>query len=183
MKTITRYAYVLHILTYLFASGMILWLCMRWLGDVAGFPTDLYARFNYHWQDDAVLQVISAISGWVRVIGFIINGILVALFICGLVYFNRFITTIRHHAFFSPDATHALKKVSTLALCAALYNPLRGMLVSIITTLHKGPGQHMISLSISASDLLAIGIFALLVIFIAIIDDGTKLKQEHDATV
>jgi hypothetical protein len=122
-----------------------------------------------------------------RLLGLLADGIALVIFLYAIVYFVRLMRCFKTGNFFSSTIIDYLKHLCTAALAWAIYHPIHGALLSVITSWHNlgsntGDKAHL-SISISTHDLVNIGIFGLLVLITAVIKEGYSLQQERDLTV
>lgn len=118
-----------------------------------------------------------------RLLGFVVDGIALAIICVGIFAFNQLMKKLKTGNFFTSDIVQLLSTLSKFALSWALYNPLRTTLLSIITTLYKGPGNRIISVEFGLKDMINIFIFVCIILIAALIQEGLKLKREQDLTI
>ena len=173
MNKIKKYTYGLQFLSFIFGFGMFALLCLRWFSDMDPFPTELFAKIGFSW-DEVPLQSMPLIA---RIVGFVVDSIALGIVAFGIVFFNKLVKSVANNMFFHSETIHVLNILSKIALCGALYRLLQSMLISFITK------RNQITLTINTIALINIAVFMVFVVLTLIAQEGTKIKQEHDATI
>ncbi len=185
MNKLQKYTYALQIISVAFVVCMFVVTCVRWFFDmVPGIPLEeYYLRLSYTFDSQSWVPQLSAIPFVHRVLGLMVDGIAFSILCAGVVFFYRLINYFQTSEFFSSRVIQVLHTLSKIALCWVLYSPLRKMLLSVITTLHKGSGNRVLAVEVSTGDIINIVIFICFVLITALIQEGSKLKKEQDLTI
>jgi len=170
MNPIKKYAHILEIISYCFAGIIISLTYIQWL-------------LGWNLSSDPFLQTVSAMPLIDRLLGLCVDTTALVIACYGIIIFIRLMKKFQEGQLFSSSTAQLLNKLSKTALYWALYHPLRNTLLSLITTLHKGPGNRIISISIDTSDIVNIFMFTCFVLITALIQEAYKIQQEHDLTV
>ncbi len=136
-------------------------------------------QFNGNNWDEALFNL----PFWQRVAGFAVDGISYILLFWGLCLLIKLLARYQNGNIFSLQSFELIRKISRVAFGWALYAPIKSMILSLIVTLHKGPGNRMISLTVSSHDIYHIFIVGLLLVVASLMYEGYKLKCDQDLTV
>lgn len=189
MNNMRKYTTLLQWISIAFGFFMFLFLGARWILGIVGIiwnlksPLDFYLKVCYTNDSWSWLGQASTMPLMYRVLGLMVDSVALGILWAGISAFNRLIKQIQVGNVFSSRVVQLLHKLSRIALCWALYNPVRTTLLSAITTFYKGPGNRVISLTISTADLTNIAIFLCFILITALMQEGNKLKQEQDLTI
>lgn len=181
IKRCTNWLQVISIAFMLVIFGEI---CCRWLffSGAANFLYPLYAKVSYSFNGNW-LQELSEMSFIQRLGGFAIDIFGLVILCFGIIAFNKLLKLLKSQIFFTSDTIKLLSTLSKLALTWTVYNPTRGTLLSIITTLHKEVGNRMISFQFGLKDMINIFIFVCMILVTVLLQEGFKLKKEQDLTI
>lgn len=186
MANIHKYTWWLQVISIIFAVILFGEICLRWFlygfAESSEFLSDLYLRGSYTFDGNWVKE-LSQMSFVQKLLGFAVDGIALGIICTGIFAFNRLLSAIKNGIFFTSDIIQLLSTISKFALVWAIYNPIRTTLLSILTTLHKGPGNRIISFQFGLKDMINIFIFVCIILVTALIKEGFKLKKEQDLTI
>ena len=186
MTKIQKYTFALQIISLAFVAFMFIMTCARWFFDIVpSIPLlgEYYVQLSYTFDSSSWLQQLPAIPFVHRLFGLIVDGIAFGIVCAGGLFFYRLLKRFQTGEFFSSEVIQLLHTLSRIALCWVLYYSLRKILLSVITTLHKGPGNRVLSVEFSTGDIINIFIFICFVLITALIQEGSKLKKEQDLTI
>lgn len=182
MNNIQKYTRWLQIISFTFAFIMFAATGSRWLLDLPPFLSELYVKACYDF-DSSLWFKLPSIPFTHRLIGLFIDSFALGIICAGIIAFNRLMNRFREGDFFTSDIIQLLNTLSKLALCWAVYNPLRTTLLSVVTTLHKGVGSRIISVELGTKDIINVFIFICLILITALMQESFKLKKEQDLTI
>ena len=118
-------------------------------------------------------RIYSAIAG------LIVSGITMAGFYVLIKLFSLYEKGI----IFSSDNVSCYRKLGFLIIISMAAGIIQNSAISVIFSLHNPPGQRIITLSLSSSDI-AIGIIGMIVVLISwIMDAGREIMEEQELTV
>jgi len=126
---------------------------------------------------------VSSLSFWQIVSGFIVEGIASALLAYGFLLVIRLMSYIKNNQYFTLEIIKLLRCITQVSLIYVIYNVVCGMMLSAITSLHKGPGERIVSLSVGTQDLINILAFCFMFLMMTIIQKGYELKHEQELTI
>jgi len=184
MTSIKRYAHWLQIISIIFAVIIFGQICGRWLffSKISSFWTDIYAKASYSF-DSSWFKEISEMSSFQKLSGFLVDILGLAILCFGIIVFNKLLKLLKSQIFFTSESVKLLNNLSKIALSWALYSPVRGTLLSVITTLHKSAGNRIISVAFGSRDIINIFIFVCMILVTILLQEGMKLKKEQDLTI
>lgn len=184
IQSYTRWLQIISVIfaVFLFGEIFVRWFFGSFFGLSSGPVYDLYLRGCYSF-DCTWFRELSHMSFIQKILGFIVDAIGLGILSGGIIAFNQLLKYLRTGIFFTTDIVHSLGTLSKFALGWALYTPLKTTLLSIITTLHKGPGNRLISFEFGIKDMINIFIFVCVIIITAFMQEGLKLKKEQDLTI
>lgn len=136
-----------------------------------------------------VLYVYQGPAGWVsapllaRFLGVIIDGISVGLFCYGCWAFIRLLRAYKQGELFTPRTLAYFMTLSRVTFVWALYNPLKLLLLSIVTTYFNPVGQRVIAFGVTSGDIINIFVVGLFLIIASLMQEASRLQDEHDLTV
>jgi len=111
--------------------------------------------------------------------GFVVSGITMA----GFYVLIRLFMLYEKGIIFSRDNVNCYRKLGYLIIISMVAGIIQNSVMSVIFSLHNPPGQRIITLSLSSSDI-AIGIIGMIVVLISwIMDTGRDLMEEQEFTV
>ena len=73
--------------------------------------------------------------------------------------------------------------MSVLLFIWTVYAPIKGICMSIISTLHYPPGKRLIAISLSSQDIFNIFMVGFFLVITSLMYEGFKLKCDQDLTV
>lgn len=175
MNSYNKSAYTVQIFSLLIIIGIVSLNIARW------FNPSIYKLFmsldgygNWDFEHFSLGQKIS---------GFVVDSIGTALLVYVLILVIKLMKYIIEQKYFTFQNISILQKISKLALLYVLYFPISGVLLSIITTVHKGPGKRIISVAFSHHDIFNIMILCFMFIIITIFKKGYELEYEQKLTI
>ncbi len=186
MNRIVRSTYVLEVLGIVGVVTVIGAHAMLWLmGEVN--PNNLETMkmlIEYQFDPTALaLDHLATMPVSHRLLGLLVDSGMFCIAAGGAITFVQMMRRIRSGEFFSPRIIGLLKRLSMLALAWAIFNPVRYMLLSVITSWHLGTGNRVLALAIGSNDIMNVVIFASFVLITALIQEGYALQQERDLTI
>jgi hypothetical protein len=184
MNRVARYTYILEIACILASLFMAIFHIVLWIGGTS--IANLFLNFGYFEHTFESLSVVSQVAMMPlshRLLGLLVDSIMLVIAISGVITFVNLLRQLRSGQFFTREIINALRRLSIIALIWAIYNPLRYVLLSVITTWHLGSGHRILALAIGSTDLMNIMIFACFVLITALMHEGYKLKQDRDLTI
>jgi hypothetical protein len=118
-----------------------------------------------------------------RLFGLIVDGIAAGILINCLIIFTRLMQSYQAGDIFSSNVFRLLEKLSSYAFFWAVYSVLSTSILSVVTTLHKQPGQRVLSIGFGTNDVMNIFIFGCLCVIASVMREANTLKSENDLTV
>lgn len=176
MYNVTSWALFSIIMSILYMGIMLIALIQTW---IHGFPVDYYSTSP----SLVMLNKIPEMPMMHRMLGLVVDGIGLAIILVCIYHFARLMLQFRSRKIFSPTTISLVIKLTSVALVWALYNPVRYMALSLITSLHNPTGQREISLAIGSSDFINIIVIGCLVMLTSFMKEGYALQQERDLTI
>lgn len=170
MKKIIKIASWLERVSLVFGGLIIVGVCLKWTIGLPGANYDV----SYNLSDLTNIQ---------RLLGWLVDSVSVSIFLYGVYIFKKLMQAFKHEQYFSLQVVELLNRLSKTALVWTLYSPINGMLMSLVTSLHKGVGNRVLIMSIGSSDFIHLFFLGVLVLLTAIIYEGYQLKQEADVTI
>lgn len=125
----------------------------------------------------------TALSLGQKTAGFMVEAIAVGLLLFGLMLTIQLMHYIKNTEYFSIHTIRLLKQITQVSLFYALYTPILGSLLSVITSFHNEPGHRILSLTLGSSDIYHILIFCFIFLMMTIFQKGYELKHEQELTV
>lgn len=184
MINIQKYIRCLQALSFAFAGITLISIGLRWFSTTL-FPdiSEFYGKASYAFDNILWFKLLPEIPVVQRIIGLLIDLVSLGIITIGIINFNKLMTRLLEGNFFTLDIIKLLHKLSKLALCWAIYNPIKHTLLSIVTTFHKGIGNRVISVEVGIKDVINVFIFMCLMLITAIMQESCKLKKEQDLTI
>lgn len=182
MKSVKSYARFLEWFCYIAViPAMIFVSIYKWFYDK--FPWfsnthSFHASVSYSFFYDMTTRPMLA-----RVLGVAVESVSLGLFLWGILCFVQVLRCSQQGKFFTQKIFLSFRKISRIAFAWALYQPIKGMLESLIVTFHNPPGERVLELSITSYDIINIFLVGFLLVITSLIYEGFKLKQEHELTV
>lgn len=111
-------------------------------------------------------------------------GIIVSLIsMAGFYYLIKLFSMYEKGVIFSEDNVNCYRKLGYLIFCSMFADILHSSAMSVILSLHNPPGQRILTVSLSSSEI-AIGVIGMIVVLISrVMDAGRELKEEQELTV
>ncbi len=173
MNKIQFYASVLQITSVCFIVVTAIFHLLVWFTDLQNNQLYVAARYSFDGE-----MAVNTLSLFQRGLGFLVELGAFFIAVAGILTFNTLMQRFKGGEFFSHSIVQLLNRLSRIALCWALYNPIKQMLLSLIIT-----RAHSITLCISASDIINSFIFSIFVVVTLLMQEGLKLRHEQDLTV
>jgi hypothetical protein len=142
--------------------------------------THLYTGIGY-WRASTYTKTIP--SNVVRVVASIIDGASFFMLIWGIICFIKLLRYYYRDELFSTNTLALYSKMSRIIFAWTLYNPLKFILLSAVTTLANHTGHQVIAISITSNDVVYIVIAGFFVLINSLMHAAYKLKYEQDLTV
>jgi hypothetical protein len=118
-----------------------------------------------------------------RLLGGFVDVLSLVLFCWGCWHFVRLLRCYRHGELFTQKTVYHFVVLSRIAFVWTLYNPLKLMLLTLITSYFNPAGQRIIAVGITAGDVENIFIVGLFLIIASLMQEAARLQNEHDLTV
>ena len=194
MNKVAKYTRLVEVASMLLIPTVIAGTVLKWTHDA--FGRELYLMLAYV-EDCAKtsqgvlensfftssLYDLTGVPLLYRLCGFVIDAVAVVLMIWILLSIIKLMRFFRAGEFFSSTTVQLFSTISKIALALTIYNPLKGMLLSIILSLHKGPGLRHVTIAITSGDFINCLLFGLAVVLSLLLQEGYKLKSETDLVV
>jgi hypothetical protein len=113
----------------------------------------------------------------------LVDGISIVLIMYITYYLAKLLDQYQKNNIFSPAVLAVYNKITYIALAWTIYNPIKSILLSIITTMYNPIGKRILSFTFTSSDMYHIVIVGFLVILGSIMQEAYKLKQDNDLTI
>ena len=185
MAKIQKYTRWLQIISVAFAVIVFAEICFKWFwGSLlpSEYFSDLYVKASYSFNGNWIKE-LSHMSFVQKVIGFVIDGFGLFILCMGIIAFNKLMKLLKSQIIFTSESIQLLSNLSKLALSWALYSPMRGTLLSLVTTIHKEAGNRIISAQFGLKDMINIFVFVCIILITTLMQEGLKLKKEQDLTI
>jgi hypothetical protein len=189
MKSIKAYARFLELFCVVAVLPIaIITPFLKWFGrDIPAYKTisDYIQSINLNTGDVCHMQIvkISYLPIVTRILGLIVDGVSVGLFVYGCLYFIRVLRCYRRGEIFSDATLDSFKKLSRAAFAWTLYNPINYTLLTLITTIHNPVGKRILAFSIGSQDVMNIFILGVFYTLTSLMHEGYMLKKEQDLTI
>ncbi len=111
-------------------------------------------------------------------------GLAVSLIsMAGFYYLIKLFSLYERGIIFTEDNVNCYRKLGYLIVCSMIAGILHNSAMSVILSLQNPPGQRIITVSLSSSEI-ALAIIGMIVILISrVMDAGRELKEEQELTV
>jgi hypothetical protein len=184
MKHIKMYARFLEILGFVLAAFPIIGLLIKWFGPTFpyGRKAAFYATVTFA-GPSSFLGKIAQIPATHRLLGFLVDGISVALIFFGIITFVRIMRCLRQGDIFSRKTVFLFRRLSILALLWAVYTPVRNTLLTLVESLHNPAGQRIIAFTFGSDDVVNIFILGFFLVITSVMQEASALKEEQELTV
>ncbi len=189
MKSLKSYARFLELFCIVAVIPvMIISLFLKWFGraiplynTVSNYVSSMKDGVRYIYQVQAAHVSILPMPS--RILGFLADGVSVALFVYGCLYFIRVLRCYQRGEIFSDNTLYFFTRVSKAAFAWTLYNPINYMLLSVITTMYNPVGQREIAIAFGSHDIMNIFIVGCFWMITSLMHEGYSLKKDQDLTV
>ncbi|MDR3541664.1 MAG: DUF2975 domain-containing protein [Desulfosporosinus sp.] len=118
-----------------------------------------------------------------RCLGFVVAMIPIGVAMCGAYHLMRLFALYEQGCIFMLDNVRCFKKLSYVLIWWFVAGIAYNSLLSVALTLHNPPGQRMITLELSSSDLTALLLGGILAVIAWVMEEGRKLQEDQDFTV
>jgi hypothetical protein len=135
----------------------------------AGLHYNPHQTTTFHW--------------WQRLLGFGVESVSMLLVIAGCFCMINILTRVQKEHIFTDRTLKLFSRLSAIALCYTLYIPLQTALLTIISTIHLGKGNRIISVALGTPDLFHLAFFFFFMIATNIVRKGIEMKQDADLTI
>lgn len=188
LQKISLYAGFLEGVGYIIIVSTVLTWIVRWTQDRIFFLTNVDFWIPFLDRCLECLQTnsihyLKEMSGPQRLLGFVADGISMAILITAIYYAIRLMRCFRHGEIFSLHTICLLKNISKLALLWALYGPINIFIMSnfVLTT---SPEQRALTMAFATDDvILKLIFFGFFFVIALMMQEGYRLKSEQDLTV
>lgn len=140
----------------------------------------LYTGLSFFYQNSAFSPLMTFL---VRVLGALVDGVSVALLLCGCLYFVKALRYYQQGELFSANTIALFHKMVRIAFVWTVYEPIKFTLLSFVTTCASPAGQRVITIGITSQDVIHIFIVGFALIITSLMQEAYALKNEHDLTV
>jgi Protein of unknown function (DUF2975) len=151
------------------ANGGV-WLFMN------SFPEIFYHKILPHF-------VSVPLPGTARLMGFVVMMIPTGIAMCGSYYLMKLFHLYEQGDIFNIANVRCFRKLSRVLIWWFIVGIVHKSLLSVALTLHNPPGQRMITLELSSSDLTALLTGVVLAVISWVMEEGRKLQEDQDLTV
>lgn len=183
----SKYANILKYLSFLIGIFSVLSPIGKWISGwliqslslAQGFS--LVSELTGLTQQEA--QIITQMPILHKLLGFVVDGVSVAIFLLGLHYFVLFTNSVKKGQLFSPEVMNYFNDASKCALWWCLYEPIKRALLSVVMSLHNPPGQRMLTVDFGSDDIVNIFVCIFLLLIALMIKEAYYLKKEQDLMI
>jgi hypothetical protein len=140
----------------------------------------LRADFGNSWIGLIQLSKLSLTS---RILGFLFEGISIAILVIGFWLFIQLMAQFKKGSIFSIGVSELLSKLAKVIFWFALYVPVQRTILTLIMTFQNPPGQRFFMVSITVSDVFIFAVSYFFVLLTSLMHESSKLQEDHDLTV
>ncbi len=180
MEKIQKYTQLLLVISCIFGAIAFISICATWFFD--SLPVNISNLILETGSNELAADAVNMPFNH-RLMGLLVDFVAILIIYAGIMAFYDLMKKFQSGELFSENIITLLNKISRLVLFWTIYNPVRGMLLSIITTFHKGPGNRIIKIEFGTPDIINVFIFISLMIITLLIQESNKLKNEQDLTI
>jgi hypothetical protein len=146
-----------------------------WL-NINRFPEIIYKNILPYF-------VVPPLPFTARCLGFVVTLIPMGVAMCGAFYLMQLFALYEQGHIFMMDNVRCFKKLSYVLIWWFVAGILYNSLLSVALTLHNPPGQRIMILELSSSDLTALLLGGILAVIAWVMEEGRKLQEDQDLTV
>jgi hypothetical protein len=140
----------------------------------------LRADFGGSWIGLVQLSKLSLTS---RILGFLCEGISIAILVIGFWLFIQLMAQFKKGSIFSIGVSELLSKLAKVIFWFALYVPVQRTILTLIMTFQNPPGQRIFMTSITLNDIFIFAASWFFMILTSLMYEGHKLQEDQDLTV
>jgi hypothetical protein len=122
---------------------------------------------------------VSALPWWQKTGGVVLSSVPLVALANGLAHLRLLFCTYGRREYFSVHASRHLAKVGRAIAVWAILSFLFEPLLSIWLTLREPIGQHVVTLSLSSADVVALFLAASIAIVARVLQQSSELHSEH----
>ncbi len=152
-----------------------------WINAPSPIFSEVYG-FSMSFVPDEIL-ITQALTKGTKMLGFMVGLIPLSIHLFTLYFLIVLFKQFERNNIFAKINVHYIKRIGYTVLAGQLLNPLYQALISPVLTWHNPPGQRVVTITLSGTNL-GLLLTSLLIILISwIMAEGYKLKEEQDYTV
>ncbi len=148
---------------------------MVWL-FINDLPVDIYREILPHF-------VTMPLPATTRLMGFLVTMVSASVVIVGALHLMRLFDLYGKGSIFRDANVQCYKHLSRILIWWFAARIVERTLLGIALTLHNPPGQRMLTLGVSSSDLGILLIGFILSIITWVMEEGQRLQEDQDYTV
>jgi hypothetical protein len=190
MSAVRKYARFLELFSMVIVIPlMIIAYCYKWLQPAVPVYNDiadgakqvrLYAGVLFGTHDHVCWLPSPCLA---RIFGGLVDAFSLILFCWGAYHFIRLLRCYRNGELFTQKTIYHFVLLSRIAFAWTLYNPIKLMLLTVITSCFNPAGQRTIAIGVTAGDIVNIFMVGLFFVIASLMQEAARLQDEHDLTV